>query len=124
MAERFRTWQGISPELAEGVSETQLNEWAIGAWHDALARQEGSYTPVGEQTLVREPNLKYGTVIYGTDGEPMLGEDGEPLVDGVKEHIFVTGLVTRSPFKATGVYPMPKEYLDDAAAWDAHLSGK
>jgi hypothetical protein len=96
MAERFRTWQGISVELAEDFSDTQVAEWAISAWHDALARQEGSYTPVGEPTLVREPNPKYGEVFYSTDDEPMLDDDGEPIVDNIKENIFVTGLVDRS----------------------------
>jgi hypothetical protein len=94
-AEKFGCQIPISDTLADDPGFMDiLSEYATYQWTDAVARLGG--TPVGDAPTVRtEANMFYGSVIYGPDDEPLLDDDGEPIVDHTKMILTVHGWATR-----------------------------
>jgi len=77
------------PEFMEFIQKD-----AIMRWYD-MVKEEG-WTPDGEPIAQVDVSIAYGWPLYGSDDEPILGDDGEQLTDPVKAILTVHGWVVRS----------------------------
>lgn len=93
--ERFVTMTPVFDSLADDeLALVEVENMARTTdWEEAVTRAGGR--SLGEPTVTREPNPNYGRTLVDGMGIPVLGEDGEPLVDHVKLHVFARGWAER-----------------------------
>ena len=53
------------------------------------------YRIIAEPVITEDINISYGHPLYDTDGEPILGDDGEQLTEHTKQYVSVHGWVVR-----------------------------
>lgn len=68
-----------------------LREALIEDWREQIARQ--GLAPADEPIVETDANFAYGWPLRTPDGEPILGDDGEQLVDHIKLIMRVRGPV-------------------------------
>jgi hypothetical protein len=92
--EKFRTALPISDALMDDDDAMAFpRQDAIARWPEMVA--ERGYTPAGEPTVSLDVLISYGWPLFDGD-EPMLGDDGEQLIDHTKAVLSVTGPVVRA----------------------------
>ena len=95
VGERFTMATPVTDSLAEDEAALAAVEADCrgAGWADFVARSGGR--ALDPPSLRREPNPHYGQPFYDENGEVMLNEAGEPVLDIVKFHIIATGRAVR-----------------------------
>jgi hypothetical protein len=98
MSEPYRMVVPVSDVLADdGPALADLEAKAVGAyWIESVTQAGGESVDWNEPESSHQENLHYLMPITGPDGEDVLGEDGEPVLDHTKFFIHVSGYANRA----------------------------
>jgi hypothetical protein len=98
VAERFAMMYPVYDTAADDPILLEMLESHVrGTGWDGFVERAGG-TPYSRPDSVEHVlNHHYGLVLKDDDGTPILGEDGQPLVDRIRLHLVARGWAYREP---------------------------
>jgi len=101
--ERLMVLLPVRDTLAEWVERADIEQMFFADWPNAVRRAGGVPIDVVPRTLEWRDNPGYGRTLVDDDGELLLADDGEPVIDHVRYYLIGTGLAVRHDSHTGGI---------------------